>query len=79
MVAILPFVGPSFGHINRLLSKHNLKTLGLPPRKVVNFLRPVKNDLRLRRRKIQLDGVPVGLLTGHYPRFITAEANLLGL
>jgi hypothetical protein len=33
-VAFLPFVDITFNHISRVLSKHNIKTVGLPPRKL---------------------------------------------
>jgi hypothetical protein len=31
-----------------MLSRHNIKSVGLPPRKIANFLRPVKDDLGLK-------------------------------
>jgi hypothetical protein len=37
-VAFLPFVGTVFNRISRVLSKHNIKTVGLPPRKLSSFL-----------------------------------------
>jgi hypothetical protein len=31
-----------------MLSRHNIKSVGLPPRKIASFLRPVKDDLGLK-------------------------------
>jgi hypothetical protein len=31
-----------------MLSRHNIKSVGLPPRKIATFLRPVKDDLGLK-------------------------------
>jgi hypothetical protein len=31
-----------------MLYRHNIKSVGLPPRKIGNFLRPVKDDLGLK-------------------------------
>ncbi|PNF41399.1 hypothetical protein B7P43_G14428 [Cryptotermes secundus] len=47
-VAFLPFVGTIFNRISRVLSRHNIKSVGLPPKKISNFLRPVKDHLGLR-------------------------------
>jgi hypothetical protein len=46
-VALLPFVNTTFNRISRMLSRH-IKSVGLSPRKVVSFLRPVKDDLGLK-------------------------------
>jgi hypothetical protein len=43
-VAFLPFVGPTFNHISRVLSRHNIRTVDLMPRRVTNFLQPIKDD-----------------------------------
>jgi hypothetical protein len=48
LVALLPFVNTTFNRISRMLSRHNIKSVGLPPRKIANFLRPVKDDLGLK-------------------------------
>ncbi|XP_033607053.1 uncharacterized protein LOC117282253 [Cryptotermes secundus] len=42
------FVGTIFNRISRMLSRHNIKSVGLPPKKKSNFLRPVKEHLGLR-------------------------------
>ncbi|PNF19831.1 hypothetical protein B7P43_G12503 [Cryptotermes secundus] len=47
-VAFLPSVGTIFHRISRVLSRHNMKSVGLPPKKISNFLRPVKDHLGLR-------------------------------
>jgi hypothetical protein len=47
-VAFLPYVGSMFNRISRVLARHNIKSVGLPPRKITSFLRPVKDDLGLR-------------------------------
>jgi hypothetical protein len=47
-VAFLPYVGSIFNHISRMLARHNIKSVGLPPRKISSFLRPVKDHLGLR-------------------------------
>jgi hypothetical protein len=31
-----------------MLAMHNIMSVGLPPRKITSFLRPVKDDLGLR-------------------------------
>jgi hypothetical protein len=47
-VALLPFVSTTFNHISRVLSRHNIKSVGLLPRKIANFLQPMKDDLGLK-------------------------------
>jgi hypothetical protein len=47
-VAFLPFVDTTLNRISRVLSKHNIKTVGLPPRKLSRFIRPVKDHLALK-------------------------------
>jgi hypothetical protein len=47
-VAFLPYVGSIFNSISRVLSGHNIKSVGLPIRKIPSFLRSVKDDLRLK-------------------------------
>jgi hypothetical protein len=48
LVAFLSFVGTSFNRISRVVSKRNIKTLGLPPRKLSSFVWPFKDDLVLK-------------------------------
>jgi hypothetical protein len=47
-VALLQFVNATFNRIARMLSRHNIKFVGLPPRKIASFLWPVKDDLGLK-------------------------------
>jgi hypothetical protein len=47
-VALLPYVQTTYGRLSRMLARHNIKSVGLPPRKISSFLRPVKDDLGLR-------------------------------
>jgi hypothetical protein len=37
-VAFLLFVQPTFKYISKMLMRHNIKTVGLPPRKVTSVL-----------------------------------------
>ena len=45
-VALLPYVQTTYGRHSRMLAKH-IKSVGLQPRKISSFLRPVKDDLGL--------------------------------
>jgi hypothetical protein len=47
-VAFLPFVSSTFSCISRLLSRHNIKSVLLPPSNIPSFFRPVKDDLGLK-------------------------------
>jgi hypothetical protein len=47
-VAFLPFVGTLPNRISRVLTRHNIKSVGLPHMKLSSLLRPVKNSLGLR-------------------------------
>jgi hypothetical protein len=47
-VAFLPYVWSIFNRIRRVLARHNIKSVGLPPRKISSFLWLVKDDLGLR-------------------------------
>jgi len=47
-VAFWHFVGSTLSRINRVPSKHNIKFVVLPPRKVTSYLCPVKNGLDLK-------------------------------
>jgi hypothetical protein len=37
-VTFLPFLGTIFNMISRVMSRYNIKSMGLPPRKIYNFL-----------------------------------------
>jgi hypothetical protein len=45
LVAFLPFVSTTFNRISRVLSKHNIKTIGLLLRNLSSFLQPLKDYL----------------------------------
>jgi hypothetical protein len=47
-VGFLSYVSTTFKRISRLLSKHNIKSVGLLPKQIPSFLRPVKDDLELK-------------------------------
>jgi hypothetical protein len=47
-VAFLPYFGTVLNRISRVLSQHNINSVGLPPEKISNFLLPAKKPLRLR-------------------------------
>jgi hypothetical protein len=42
-----PDVRTIFSRISRVLSRHNIKSVGLPPKKISAFLQPVKDNLGL--------------------------------
>jgi hypothetical protein len=48
LVAFMSYISTTFNRISRLLSRHNIKSVGLPPKKIPSFLRPVKDDLGLK-------------------------------
>jgi hypothetical protein len=47
-VAFLLFVGMTLNRISRVLPKHNVKMVGLQPRKLSSFLRSIKDDVALK-------------------------------
>jgi hypothetical protein len=47
-VTFLPYVGTLFNRISRVLTRHNVKSVGLPCKTMSCFLRYVKDNLRLR-------------------------------
>jgi hypothetical protein len=47
-VSFVLYVGTTFNRITRLLSRHNIKSVGLPPKKIHGFLRQEKDDLGLK-------------------------------
>jgi hypothetical protein len=47
-VAFLPIVGPIFNRIDRVLARHDIKSVGLPHMKLSSLLPPVKDHLGLR-------------------------------
>jgi hypothetical protein len=42
LVAFLPFVNMTFNRISHMLSRHNIKSVGLLPMKIATFLHPWK-------------------------------------
>jgi hypothetical protein len=47
-VTFLPFVGTVFNRISRKLAQHNIKSVGLPHKKLLSLLHPIKDHLGLR-------------------------------
>jgi len=41
--AYIPYTQTTYGRLSRMLAKHNIKSVALPPRKIFNYLPPVKN------------------------------------
>jgi hypothetical protein len=39
----------TFNHISKVMCRHNIKTVGLWPRKISSFLQPVEADNGMRR------------------------------
>jgi hypothetical protein len=50
--AYLPYTQTTFGRLSRMLAKHNIKSVALPPRKIASYLPPVKETLGLRTQGI---------------------------
>ena len=46
--AYLPYVQTIYGRLSRMLSKYNIMSIALPPKKISSFLPPVKQNLGLR-------------------------------
>ena len=46
--AYLPYTQTTFGRLSRMLSKHNIKCIALPPRKISSHLPPFKEAMGLR-------------------------------
>ena len=45
--AITPFIQTTHGWFSRMLAKHNIKSVSLPPRKIYSYVPPVKDAFRL--------------------------------
>jgi hypothetical protein len=58
-VAFLPHDGTAFNCISRMSSRHNIRMVNLPPRKVLTFFQPIKDDLALKIQGIY--NISVGL------------------
>ena len=50
--ALLPYVQTTYGRLSRMLAKPNIKCVGLPPRQISSFLRPVIDNLDLRTPRV---------------------------
>jgi len=46
--AYIPYTQTTFGRLRRMLAKHKIKSVTLPPRKILSHLPPVKDALGLR-------------------------------
>jgi hypothetical protein len=45
--AYIPYTQKTFGRLSRMLAKHNIKSVALPPKKIVSYFPPVKDALGL--------------------------------
>jgi len=50
----LPHVQKTYGQLSRMRAKRNIKCVGLPPRQISSFLRPVIDDLGLRTPRVYI-------------------------
>jgi len=48
LTAYIPYTQTTHGRLSRMLAKHNIKSVTLPPRKIFSYLPPVKDALGLR-------------------------------
>jgi len=46
--AYIPYTQTTYGQLSRMLAKHNIKSVTLPPRQIFSYLPPVKDALGLR-------------------------------
>jgi hypothetical protein len=46
--AYIPYTQTAYGRLSRMLAKHNIKRIALPPKKISNCLPPVKDAVGLR-------------------------------
>jgi hypothetical protein len=44
----IPYTQTTYGRLSRMLAKHNIKCIALPPKKIFSYLPPVKDALGLR-------------------------------
>ena len=51
--AYIPYTQTTYGWLSRMLAKHSIKSVTLPPRKISSYFRPVKDALGLRTWCIQ--------------------------
>jgi len=50
--AYIPYTQTTYGQLSRMLAKHNIKSVALSPRKIFNYLPPVKDAQGLRTPSI---------------------------
>jgi hypothetical protein len=50
--AYIPYTQATYGGLSRMLAKHNIKSIALPPKKISNYLPPVKDAVGLRTPRI---------------------------
>ena len=46
--AYIPYTASTYSRLSRMLAKHNIKSVALPPRKIASYLPPVKDALGLK-------------------------------
>jgi hypothetical protein len=51
-VALIPYLQITFNQLSRLLGRHNIKCIAIPPTKISDFLPKIKDDLGLRTPRI---------------------------
>jgi hypothetical protein len=51
-MAYIPYMQATYGRLIRMLAKHNIKSIPLPPKKISNYLPPVKDAVGLRTPRI---------------------------
>jgi len=47
-IAIVPYTQTTYGQLSRMLAKHIIRSVVLPPRKICSYLPPVKDALGLK-------------------------------
>jgi len=48
LIAFIPYTQTTYGQLSRMLAKHIIKSVTVPPRKICSYLPPVKDALGLR-------------------------------
>jgi hypothetical protein len=51
-MAYIPYTQATYGRLSRMLTKHNIKSIPLPPKKISNYLPPVKDAMGLKTPSI---------------------------
>jgi hypothetical protein len=46
--AYIPYTQTTYGCLSRMLAKHNIKSVALPPRKIASYFPPVRDSLGLK-------------------------------